>query len=110
MAGLLPLAPTLGLGDQQLVGLRQQRRGEAVEDRLALDLDPTPGSHRPDPDRGCRRSRNSVSAWVTSALIVWPRAWAALRTRRASAAGSLTVNTTLASGTSTGPRWRAWAR
>src|ERR671913_2019232 len=66
-AGCCPQPPTLG--DQQLVGLGQQRLTEAVEDRLGLD--PAP-AHRPD--RGGRRSRNSVSAWVTSALIVCPLA------------------------------------
>jgi hypothetical protein len=44
-----------------------------------------------------------VSAWVTSDEIVCPPARAARRTRRASVAGSLTVNTTLAPGTSTAP-------
>src|SRR5919109_5465225 len=103
-AGCCQLAPTLG--DQQLVGLGQQRRAEAVEDRLAVD--PTRGP--PRPDRGGRRSRNSVSAWVTSALIVWPWAWAVLRIRSARSVGSLTVNTTLAWGTSTCPCWRARSR
>jgi len=53
------------------------------------------------------RSRNSVSAWVTSALIGWLRAWAVARTRWARSAGSLTVNTTVGAGTGTRPSARA---
>ena len=49
------------------------------------------------------RAKNSVSARVTTAEIVVPLSRACARTRPASAAGSLTVNTTLASGTCVRP-------
>ena len=49
------------------------------------------------------RAKNSVKARVTTAEIVVPLSRACARTRPASAAGSLTVNTTLAPGTSARP-------
>ena len=52
---------------------------------------------------GERRCRYSVNARATTAEIVHPLPWAYSRTRAASDAGTLTVNTTLTSGTSTGP-------
>ena len=55
------------------------------------------------------RAKNSVSARVTTAEIVVPLSRACARTRAASAAGSLTVNTTLSSGTSARPDARAWS-
>ena len=50
------------------------------------------------------RAKNSVKARVTTAEIVVPLSRACARTRPASAAGSLTVNTTLASGYLRPPR------
>jgi len=51
--------------------------------------------------------QDSDSARVTAAEIVTPCSCACSRTRAASEAGSLTVNTTFASGTSIGPVWAA---
>src|SRR4030095_5000867 len=89
----------LALRPEDGVGHRQVRRGVAVEDVLTLDrpLAPLPGrSLRP-------LGKNSINAWATTAEIVDPRSRAYARTRSASAAGSLTLNTTLASGTATRP-------
>jgi hypothetical protein len=71
----------------------------AVEHELPVDrpvAHPRGRSLRP-------RSRNSVSARATRAEIVTPLSRAWVRTRSASAAGSLTVNTTLAFGIRTRP-------
>src|SRR5215207_1843781 len=93
------------LGDEDDVGDRQVRGRVAVEDELGLDQ---PVVHRPGRFRR-PRSRNSDSALATTAEIVTPASWACWRTRLASDAGSLTVNTTLASGTATRPPLAAWS-
>src|SRR5260370_25295799 len=89
----LPLRPQYG------VGHRQFRGRVTAEDGLRLDR---PVAHlrgwflRP-------LARNSSSAWATTAEIVRPDSRACSRTAAASRAGTLTVNTTLASGTGTRP-------
>ena len=55
------------------------------------------------------RARNSSSAWATTAEIVRPETRACSRTAAASRAGTLTVNTTVASGTGTRPDAAAWS-
>src|SRR5664279_4517499 len=87
------------LWHQNGVGHRQIRGRVTVEDELGLD-------HRHAHRRGRRgrgRRRNSSSAAATTAEIVSPASRACSRTRPASDAGSLTVNTTLGSGTGTRP-------
>ena len=77
----------------------------AAEDELRLDR---PVAHL----RGLflrPRAGTSVKARVTTAEIVVPLSRACARTRPASAAGSLTVNTTLVSGTSARPDALAWS-
>ena len=49
------------------------------------------------------RDKNSSSAWATTAEIVRPETRACSRTAATSRAGTLTVNTTVASGTGTRP-------
>src|SRR6516164_581131 len=90
---------SLPLRDQYGVGHRQIGGRMPVEDELRLDLLPVHlRGWFPWP-----RARNSSSAWVTTAEMVRPasRAWA--RTRPASPAGSLTVNTTVSWGTAARP-------
>ena len=93
------------LGHKNGVGHRQVRGRVAVEHELGLDQ---PVVHR---RRRCPRPRwrNSDSAPATTAEIVTPASRACRRTRAASEAGSLTVNTTLVSGTSTRPLLAAWS-
>jgi hypothetical protein len=91
--------PGLALRHEDGVGHRQIRRGVAVEDVLALDR-----THAHLRGRSLRPlDKNSVNACATTAEIVDPLSRACARTRSASAAGSLTVNTTLVSGTVTRP-------
>src|SRR5919112_5322830 len=85
------------------VGHRQIRGRVAVEPRLRLDH---PVVHRRLGPRW-PRAKNSVSACATRAEIVLPDSRARSRTRAASAAGSRTVNTVVASGTGVGPSWEA---
>lgn len=72
---------------------RQIRGRVAVEDKLGLER---PVVHRREPREP--RAKNSVNARVTRAEIVLPDSRARSRTRTANTAGSLTVNTTVASG------------
>ena len=87
------------LRDQYGVGRRQIRGPMAAEDEFRLD---PPAIHlrgwflRPP-------ARNSSSACVTTAEIVRPDARAWSRTAAASRTGTLTVNTTVASGACTRP-------
>jgi hypothetical protein len=81
------------------VGHRQIRCRVAVEDELGLDH---PVVHR----RGrflWLRAKNSLNACATRAEIVVPVPRALSRTRATNGAGSLTVNTTIDSGTAVGP-------
>src|SRR5919199_701486 len=80
---------------ENAVGHRHIRRGVSVEDELRRHR---PAGHSREP-RARPRDRNSVNASVTVAEIVVPDRAAVLRTRAARDAGSLTVNTTLVSGT-----------
>src|SRR3954453_10551955 len=93
------------LWHQDGVGHRQIRGRVAVEHELRLDH---PVVHRRRGPRwprwlGWPRARNSVSACTIRAEIVLPDSRARSRTRTASAAGSRTVNTVVASGTTDGP-------
>src|SRR6266568_6782937 len=94
-----PRDPGPPLWHQYGVGHRHIRGRVAVVGELRLDC---PDAHlrgwflRP-------RDRNSSSAWATTAEIVRPESRACTRTAAARRAGSLTVNTVLASGTRTRP-------
>src|SRR5260370_16725031 len=88
------------LRHQYGVGHRQFRGRVTAEDRLRLDR---PAAHL----RGLflrPLARNSSSACATTAEIVRPDSRACSRTAPASRAGTLTVNTTVASGTGTPPQ------
>src|SRR5207248_29459 len=94
-----------GLRHENAVGHRQIRAGVTVEDELAAHhrrVHPCGGRRLPD--------RNSVNACATVAEMVIPDRVALARTEAASDAGSLTVNTTLACGTSRRPAAVAWSR
>src|SRR5258708_21802968 len=84
---------------QNAVGHRQVGGRVAAEDELRLDR---AAAHlrgwflRP-------RARNSSSAWATTAEMVIPASRACARTRPASPAGSLTVNTVVACGATARP-------
>ncbi|WP_245206814.1 hypothetical protein, partial [Rhodococcus erythropolis] len=84
---------------QNGVGHRHIRGRVAVEDELCLDhpvVHLRRGFLRP-------RAKNSVNACATRAEIVLPDSLACSRTRTASAAGNLTVNTVVSSGTMARP-------
>jgi hypothetical protein len=81
------------------VGHRHIRGRMTVEDELGLDH---PITHwRGRFPRLC--AKNSVNACATTAEIVLPDTLARARTRATNSTGSLTVNTSLAAGTSTDP-------
>src|SRR4029077_9659125 len=93
------------LRHQYGVGHRQFGGRVTAEDELRLDR---PVAHL----RGLflrPRARNSSSACATTAEIVRPDSRACSRTAPASRAGTLTVNTTVASGTGTRPDAAAWS-
>src|SRR3954466_14774757 len=93
LTGPIETGPSLGHEDG--VGHRHIRGRVAVEHELGLDH---PLGHR---RRGPRRPRikNSVKACATRAEIVLPDSCARSRTRAANSAGSRTVNTVVACGT-----------
>src|SRR5688572_3743850 len=94
-----PSGAGLPLWHENGVCHRHIRGGVTVEDELRLHHPRVhPCGPRPRPGE-----RNSVNACVTRAEIVTPDAWACARIRAATEAGSLTVNTTLPSGTSRRP-------
>src|SRR6266536_4253757 len=80
------------------VGHRHIRGRVAIEDELGLDH---PLVHRRG--RFLRPAKNSLNACPTTAEIVVPVSRARSRTRATNGAGSLTVNTTIDSGTAVGP-------
>src|ERR1019366_9412445 len=86
-------------GDKDVVGRRQLRGLQAIEDELGLD-------HRlaPRPGRPLRaRAKNTTTACATTADRPRPAAPAWPRTRPMSGTGSLTVNTPVGAGTGTCP-------